>query len=160
MLTISDTAPDFELMDEQGQPFRLSDQRGEKLLLVFYPGDDTPVCTKQMCDYRDGVEAFTDLGVRVVGISNDDADSHRKFKAKHGLPFTLLTDDDLQVASQYGSKGLLGMKRSVWLLNEDGRILYCHVESLALFRRKREEILEALREEGENERQSSNVQPK
>jgi peroxiredoxin Q/BCP len=145
MLKVNDKAPQFVLEDDQGQPFSLSEQAGQKVLLVFYPGDNTPVCTRQLCDYRDGIESFGGLGVKVVGISNDSAESHRKFRAKHNLPFTLLTDADLQVAALYDSKGVLGMKRSVFLVDEQGVIRYLHVESVALFRRKREELLEAIR---------------
>lgn len=145
MLKVNDKAPQFVLEDEQGRPFNLSEQAGHKVLLVFYPGDNTPVCTRQLCDYRDGIESFAGLGVEVVGISNDSAESHRKFRAKHNLPFTLLTDADLQVAALYDSKGVLGMKRSVFLVDEQGVIRYLHVESVALFRRKREELLEAIR---------------
>lgn len=141
MLEIDDQAPAFTLEDESGRPFSLQDHRGEMLLLVFYPGDDTPVCTRQLCDYRDGIEAFEGLGVRVVGISRDGADSHRAFKEKHGLPFTLLSDPGLEVAARYASKGMLGMKRSVFLVDEAGKIRYRHVESLPVFRRAREEIL-------------------
>ena len=144
MLQLNDIAPDFVLNDEQEQPFRLNDHRGEKLLLVFYPGDNTPVCTRQLCDYRDGVEAFRDLGVKIVGISNDDAASHQAFKSKHELPFTLLSDSRLDVAELYDSKGMLGMKRALFLVDEEGRIRYRHVESLAIFRRQREEVLKAL----------------
>jgi peroxiredoxin len=145
MLKLNDKAPQFVLEDEQGRPFNLSEQVGQKVLLVFYPGDNTPVCTRQLCDYRDGIESFAGLGVEVVGISNDSAESHRKFRAKHNLPFTLLTDADLKVAALYDSKGVLGMKRSVFLVDEQGVIRYLHVESVALFRRKREELLEAIR---------------
>jgi peroxiredoxin len=145
MLKLNDKAPQFVLEDEQGRPFNLSEQAGHKVLLVFYPGDNTPVCTRQLCDYRDGIESFAGLGVEVVGISNDSAESHRKFRAKHNLPFTLLTDADLKVAALYDSKGVLGMKRSVFLVDEQGVIRYLHVESVALFRRKREELLEAIR---------------
>lgn len=144
MLDVNDQAPDFELKDETGQPFSLRENRGERLLLVFYPGDDTPVCTRQLCDYRDGIEAFEGLGVRVVGISKDDAASHRAFREKHGLPFTLLSDPDLEVADAYDSKGMLGMKRSVFLIDEAGVIRYRHVESLSIFRRARGEILDAI----------------
>lgn len=145
MLKVNDKAPQFVLEDDQGRPFNLSEQTGHKVLLVFYPGDNTPVCTRQLCDYRDGIESFAGLGVEVVGISNDSAESHRKFRAKHNLPFTLLTDADLKVAALYDSKGVLGMKRSVFLVDEQGVIRYLHVESVALFRRKREELLEAIR---------------
>lgn len=145
MLKVNDKAPQFVLQDDQGQLFNLSEQAGHKVLLVFYPGDNTPVCTRQLCDYRDGIESFAGLDVKVVGISNDSAESHRKFRAKHNLPFTLLTDADLQVAALYDSKGVLGMKRSVFLVDEQGVIRYLHIESVALFRRKREELLEAIR---------------
>ena len=145
MLKVNDKAPLFVLQDDQGGQFSLAEQAGQRLLLVFYPGDNTPVCTKQLCDYRDGVEAFAGLGVKVVGISNDSAESHRKFRQKYDLPFTLLSDPDLEVAALYASKGMLGMKRSVFLLDEAGVIRYLHIESVALFRRKREELLEAIR---------------
>jgi len=141
MLQVNDKAPELNLKDEEGRAFSLAAHRGERVLLVFYPGDNTPVCTRQMCDYRDGIEAFAGLGVRVVGISNDDADSHRKFKAKYNLPFILLTDSDLAVAERYDSKGLMGMKRSVFLIDEKGVIRYKHIESLAMFRRSRDELL-------------------
>ena len=141
---VGDPAPDFALPDENGEPVELSDFRGVRVLLVFYPGDDTPVCTRQLCDYRDGLEQFQDLGVRVVGISRDDAVSHRRFKARHGLPFTLLSDPDLAVAKAYGAAGPLGMKRAVFLIDEAGTIRYAHIESLALFRRRRAELLEEL----------------
>jgi peroxiredoxin Q/BCP len=144
MLKLNDPAPDFTLKDEEGADFTLSAHRGEKVLLVFYPGDNTPVCTKQLCDYRDGVEAFAGLGVRVVGISKDDAQSHRAFRKKHQLPFILLTDGKLEVAATYDSKGMMGMKRSVFLVDEAGLIRYLHVESLVLFRRTRDELIAAI----------------
>ena len=144
MLKINDPAPDFSLHDEMGSTFRLSEHRGEKVLLVFYPGDNTPVCTKQLCEYRDGIEAFEGLNVRIVGISKDDASSHTKFREKHKLPFTLLSDPDLKVGSEYDSKGMMGMKRSVFLVDEKGLIRYLHVESLALFRRTKDELVEAI----------------
>jgi len=145
MLHVNDKAPDFTLPDDRGGTFRLSAQRGRKVLLVFYPGDNTPVCTKQLCDYRDGVEAFAGLGVEVVGISGDGEASHKAFREKYDLPFTLLTDAGLKVAALYDSKGIMGMKRSVFLVDEEGVIRYMHIETVALFRRSREEILEAIR---------------
>lgn len=144
MLNVNDAAPMFRLPDSEGNIFDLADQAGRKTLLVFYPGDNTPVCTRQLCDYRDGIEAFEGLGVDVVGISNDNAETHRKFSQKHELPFTLLTDADLAVAGSYDSKGMLGMKRSVFLVDEKGVIRYLHIESLPVFRRKREELLEVI----------------
>lgn len=145
MIAINDHAPDFSLQGDDGKEYQLSDHLGERVLLVFYPGDNTPVCTRQLCEYRDGVEAFAGLGVSVVGISSDDLDSHRSFRAKHDLPFVLLSDPDLKVAKLYGSKGAMGMKRSVFLVDEKGVIRYEHVETLALFRRRAKELLEAIR---------------
>ena len=144
MINVNDKAPQFVLQDDAGDDFSLAEMTGQKILLVFYPGDNTPVCTKQLCDYRDGVEAFEGLGVEVVGISSDSADSHQKFREKYRLPFTLLTDPGLKVAALYDSKGVLGMKRSVFLVDESGLIRYAHVESVSLFRRKREELLEVI----------------
>lgn len=144
MINVNDKAPQFVLQDDAGDDFSLAEMTGQKILLVFYPGDNTPVCTKQLCDYRDGVEAFEGLGVEVVGISSDSADSHQKFREKYRLPFTLLTDPDLKVAALYDSKGVLGMKRSVFLVDESGVIRYAHVESVSVFRRKREELLEVI----------------
>jgi len=143
---INQLAPDFSLEDAGGETFCLRDHSGERLLLVFYPGDDTPVCTRQLCDYRDGIEAFAELGVQVVGISPDDAESHRRFREKHALPFILLSDPDLEVAERYDCKALIGMKRGVFLLDEEQIIRYRHVEAVAVFRRRREELLEAIKE--------------
>ncbi|MGK7295902.1 MAG: peroxiredoxin [Candidatus Wenzhouxiangella sp. M2_3B_020] len=145
MLNTGEQAPDFELEDDKGRTFRLSEREGEWTLLVFYPGDDTPVCRRQLCEYRDGIEEFEDLGVDVVGISADDAESHRRFKQKRDLPFPLLSDPELEVAERYGCRGALGMKRGVFLVDPDGVCRYAHVESLALFRRGREELLEVIR---------------
>ena len=141
---LNEIAPDFSLIDADGQRFALSEQRGRRLLIVFYPGDDTPVCTRQLCDYRDGIEAFADLNVDIIGISPDDAESHRKFRERHRLPFVLLSDPDLDVAAQYGCKALIGMKRGVFLIDETGRIRYRHVEAVALFRRRKEELVKAI----------------
>lgn len=141
----NDFAPDFSLPADDGSVFQLSAQRGQRLLLVFYPGDETPVCTAQLCDYRDGLSEFGDLGVEVVGISSDDAASHQRFKARHGLPFKLLTDADSAVAKAYGAYGLLGSKRAVFLVDEHGQVRYQHVEAVALFRRTSEELVAAIR---------------
>ena len=143
---VSEKAPELTAEDDHGKVFDLADYRGERVLLVFYPGDDTPVCTRQLCDYRDGIEAFAGLGVTLVGISPDDADSHQAFRQKHDLPFILLSDPELEIAERYGVKSWTGgMKRGVFLVDERGIIQYSHVESVAVFRRRREELLEAIR---------------
>ena len=145
MTSVNDRAPDFSLQSDSGDTYRLSDHAGERVLLVFYPGDNTPVCTAQLCEYRDGIEEFAGLGVSVVGISSDDLESHKGFRQKHDLPFELLSDPDLEVAKLYGCKGALGMKRAVFLVDEEGVVRYAHIEALALFRRKSKELLEVIR---------------
>ena len=142
-LKVGDAAPDFELPDDAGKRYALEAQRGKRQLLVFYPGDDTPVCTAQLCDYRDGVEEFEGLGIEVVGISTDDAASHQRFRKKYDLPFRLLVDADAAVAKQYGAHGIMGTKRAVFLVDEQGKLAYAKVESVALFRRTREELVAA-----------------
>ena len=144
MIELDDKAPDFTLQSDSGDDYRLSSHMGERVLLVFYPGDNTPICTRQLCEYRDGIESFAGLGVSVVGISSDALESHRAFRNKHDLPFVLLSDPDLEVARLYGCKGALGMKRAVFLVDEKGIVRYAHIEALALFRRRAKELLEAI----------------
>jgi len=146
MVAVNDRAPDFSLQSDSGEDYQLAEHKGERVLLVFYPGDNTPVCTRQLCEYRDGIESFANLGVSVVGISSDDLESHQAFRSKHDLPFVLLSDPDLEVAKLYGCKGALGMKRAVFLVDEKGIVCYAHIEALALFRRRAEELLDAIRE--------------
>ena len=144
MSLINEKAPEFCLQGDDGDKYCLSDHSGQRVLLVFYPGDNTPVCTAQLCEYRDGIESFSGLGVSVVGISSDGLESHQKFRSKHDLPFVLLSDLDFEVAKLYGSKGRFGMKRAVFLVDEEGIIRYEHVEALAVFRRRANELLEAI----------------
>lgn len=144
-IQVGEPAPDFSLPNDQGGVFTLSQRRGQRVLLVFYPGDDTPVCTAQLCDYRDGIEAFADLDVDVVGISPDSAESHRRFRERHALPFELLVDADAKVAKAWGAYGLLGYRRAVFLVDAQGVVRYAHVETVALFRRERGELLDLIR---------------
>jgi peroxiredoxin Q/BCP len=144
MPIVNERAPDFCLQGDSGEEYCLSDHAGHRVLLVFYPGDNTPVCTAQLCEYRDGIESFAGLGVSVVGISSDNLESHQKFRSKHNLPFVLLSDPDLEVAKLYGSKGTFGMKRAVFLIDEDGIVRYAHIEALAVFRRRANELLEVI----------------
>ena len=146
MVETGSLAPDFTLVGDDNTPFTLSEHRGRRLLLVFYPGDDTPVCTRQFCDYRDGIESFAELGVDVVGINPAGLESHRRFREKHDLPFKLLSDPDLEVARAYGCKGILGVKRAVFLVDEQGVVRYAFVEALAMFRRTAEELVAVINE--------------
>jgi peroxiredoxin Q/BCP len=152
MIKENERAPEFCLQSDAGGEYCLSAHSGERVLLVFYPGDNTPVCTSQLCEYRDGIESFAELGVSVVGISSDDLDSHRRFREKHDLPFDLLSDPDLEVAKLYGCKGAFGMKRAVFLVDETGIVRYAHVEALAVFRRRAKELLDVIKElDGEHQ---------
>jgi thioredoxin-dependent peroxiredoxin len=123
-------APDFELTSDAGERVRLSGFRGQPVVLYFYPKDDTPGCTAQACDIRDNFDAFTERGAVVLGVSADDESSHVKFKEKYGLPFTLLADPTHEVAEQYGTwveknfggKKYMGVERSTFLIDPEGRI--------------------------------------
>jgi len=133
-------APSFELQSTHG-PIALGSQleRGA-VLLVFYPADDSPVCTRQLCDYRDHLQEFSDLGVQVLAINPESVESHRAFAGKHGLPFPLLSDPTREVCRAYGAVGLLGMtRRSLFLIASDGRVAYRKTD-LPIFHRTAEEL--------------------
>ncbi len=137
-------APEFELASTAG-PIRLADEIAQgTVLLVFYPGDDTPVCTKQLCDYRDNLEAFALLDVRVIAINAQSLEKHEAFAKKHSFPFPLAADPDRKVCRAYGADGILGMtKRSLFLIGRDGRIAYQHTD-LPIFRRSADELREVI----------------
>lgn len=126
-LSVGDPAPDFTLDGTEGT-FTLSEHRGERVVLLFYPGDETMVCTKQMCSYRDRADEVKRLGATLVGISTKDTSSKEAFKAKHGLTVPLLADQDGAVASAYGQwvKPLKTIKRAVVIVDEQGRIAHQH----------------------------------
>lgn len=129
---VGDPAPDFEL-EGTGGSFRLSDHRGERVVLLFYPGDNTAVCTRQFCSYRDNAEAFGALDATVVGISSQSVESHRRFTAKHDLNVPLLADRDGTVAKLYGAHTpVVGTKRAVIVVDEDGVIRHRHDHLLGL----------------------------
>lgn len=130
---VGEDAPDFELEGTDGT-FRLSDHRGERVLLLFYPGDETTVCTKQFCSYRDNSEAFGALGVTAVGISGKDVESKRSFQENHKLNVPLLADPDGSVAEQYDAyaKRLKTTKRAAIIIDEDGRVAHRHDHALGL----------------------------
>jgi peroxiredoxin Q/BCP len=129
---VGEPAPDFELEGTDGA-FRLSDHRGERVVLLFYPGDNTTVCTKQFCSYRDNAEAFGALDATVVGISSQSVESHRGFSDKHSLNVPLLADEDGAVAKVYGAHApVIGTKRAVIIVDEDGIVRHRHDHLLGL----------------------------
>ncbi|UCD39377.1 MAG: peroxiredoxin [Fidelibacterota bacterium] len=119
-----DLAPDFTLPDQDEVNHTLSDYRGQKLLVYFYPKDDTPGCTKEACGLRDAYADYEAANIAILGISYDTPGSHRKFREKHNLPFTLLSDSKKVVAELYGTRGIypLAIRRS-FLINEEGYIV-------------------------------------
>jgi peroxiredoxin Q/BCP len=131
VLQIGDPAPDFSLPDQDGQIVSLASLQGQRVVLYFYPKDDTPGCTKEACNFRDQWSAFRDAGMSVLGISKDDAASHAKFIRKYELPFALLTDSEpCPVATAYESYGLkkfmgreyMGMMRHTFVIDAEGRL--------------------------------------
>ncbi len=121
-------APNFTLLNEKEEKVSLSDFKGKKVVLYFYPKDMTPGCTTEACDFRDHYQSFENLNAVILGISGDTADKHTKFIEKYGLPFSLLVDDTHEVAEQYGvwvlkkmyGREYMGIERSTFLINEDG----------------------------------------
>ena len=143
---VGDPAPDFELPGTDGT-FRLSEHRGERVIMLFYPGDNTAVCTKQFCSYRDDSEKIKALGATVVGISHQDVASHEQFIERKSLTFPLLADVDKKVAKLYGlSAPLLGTRRAAVIVDEDGVIRYRHVHTLGISFQSADQLGEALAE--------------
>jgi peroxiredoxin Q/BCP len=131
VLQIGDAAPDFSLPDQAGTPVSLSALKGQRVVIYFYPKDDTPGCTKEACNFRDQWSVLEQHGITVLGISKDGATSHAKFIAKYDLPFTLLTDaEPCPVATAYESYGLkkfmgkeyMGMMRHTFVVNPEGQL--------------------------------------
>ncbi len=141
---VGEPAPDFELEGTDGR-FRLSEHRGERVVLLFYPGDNTMVCTKQFCSYRDRAADFADLDATVVGISSQDVESHQGFIDKNGLTVPLLADEDGAVAKLYGAwGGPLRTKRAVIVIDEDGVVRHRHDHLLGLDYQSVDDIKAAL----------------
>lgn len=129
-LTLGDTAPNFETTDQNGKTLKLSDFRGKKVVLYFYPKDDTPGCTAQACNLRDNYAELRTAGYEVLGVSVDDEKSHQKFVGKYDLPFSLVADTDKQVVEAYGvwqeksmyGRKFMGIVRTTFLIDENGII--------------------------------------
>jgi peroxiredoxin Q/BCP len=129
-LNAGDDAPDFEAQDADGTTWRLSDLRGKKVILYFYPADDTPGCTREACDFRDSQSDFTEAGYVVLGASPQGAASHKGFSEKFKLNFPLLVDEDMSLAKKYGTAGIFGkfenipltVQRSTFVIDERGKI--------------------------------------
>ena len=128
-----DSAPEFELEGTGSRRYRLSDYRGEGIILAFYPGDFTPVCTKQFCSYRDDGDRIEALGVSMLGISPQSVESHERFASENGLTVPLLSDPGKRVARSYGVVGPGGfIRRAVFLVDGEGSVRYRHVALFGL----------------------------
>ena len=147
-------APDFSLPDETGTVRKLSEYRGRPVILYFYPKDDTPGCTTEACNFRDDYSHYTKAGVTILGVSPDTPKSHAKFKAKYGLPFTLLADAEHKICELYQVWGLkkalgreyYGVFRTTYLIDETGKIM--HVYKNVKPAEHSKEILAELKKEG------------
>lgn len=130
-LQVGDHAPDFTMPTVSGGTVSLSDLRGKKVVLYFYPKDDTPGCTVEACSFRDNLPSFQGVNAEVIGVSRDNTESHQRFRDKYGLNFTLASDDNGQVTEDYGvwreknmyGKTFMGIQRSTFLIDEDGNII-------------------------------------
>jgi peroxiredoxin Q/BCP len=130
MLRAGDKAPDFAGTNDQGEKVALRDFRGKKVVLYFYPRDNTPGCTREACDFRESMSRLTEKGAVVLGVSPDSVSSHRKFKARFSLPFSLLSDPDHRIAEAYGAwqeksmygRKYMGIVRSTFVIDESGAI--------------------------------------
>lgn len=142
---VGQQAPEIELPDGNGETWKLSDQQGKTVVLLFYPGDETPVCTKQLCSVRDNWQRYLETGAEVVGINTDSIEKHRAFAANHQLPMRLLSDNSGSVVRAYDMKNLLGTRRGVVIIGQDGVIRFRKVV-VPIFRPGDDEVLAAIQE--------------
>lgn len=143
---IGDRAPDFTLAGTGGGTYSLADYAGHPVVIVFYPGDDTPVCTKQLNSYNNDLSEFEQVGAQILAISAQDVASHDKFSGKHGFGFPLLADGDKAVAALYGTLGPLGFpRRSVFVVDAGGIIRYAHRAIAGLTFRPVSELVQAVK---------------
>jgi peroxiredoxin Q/BCP len=146
---VGDRAPDFTLPGTGGRTYSLSEYAGRPVVLVFYPGDDTPVCTKQLNTYNDDFASFAEVGAQVLAISPQDVESHERFAARHGFSFPLLADTDKVVAGAYGTLGPLGFpRRSVFVVDAGGVVRYAHRALAGLTFRSTSELVRAVEAAG------------
>lgn len=132
MLKPGDTVEDFTLLNDKGDNISLSDYKGKKVVVYFYPRDDTPGCTTEACSFRDEISQFTDRNTVILGISKDSVNSHEKFIEKYDLPFQLLSDPETNVIQQFGAWGekknygktYMGILRSTFILDEEGKVIF------------------------------------
>jgi peroxiredoxin Q/BCP len=145
-MNIGDKAPDFTLKDGYGNDWTLSGHRGKAVVLMFYPGDYTPVCTKEMCSVRDHWSDYQATGAEVVGISTDSVESHDKFSAKYDLPLRLLSDPDGTVRDLYGAKSILPGRtgRAEFVIDPAGNLTYKKVRPIGLFRPSDADVIAAI----------------
>lgn len=144
---VGQKAPDFDLLDQDGKTVRLSDYRGKtNVVLAFYPADFTPVCTKELCSFRDDLGRFQGKGTQVIGVSVQPQESKKKFAAKLGLNFPILADDKKEVAKAYGVLGPLGIhtKRATFVIDKSGMVRHKDVEPIALMRPDDEALLKVI----------------
>lgn len=147
-LKLNEPAPDFTLPDGEGRNWRLTDNRRKVVVLLFYPGDETPICTRQMCSVRDRWPDYQATGAEVVGISTDSVESHQQFAVHHQLPLRLLSDPAGKVSELYGARSLIPGKvaRSVFVIDAEGKLRYQDVRPLGLIKPKDDAIISAIRE--------------
>jgi peroxiredoxin Q/BCP len=146
-IQVDQQAPDFRLKDERGEDWQLSAKRGQVVVMLFYPGDETPVCTKQLCSVRDRWTDYLATGAEIVGISTDTIESHQKFSENYQLPLRLLSDPEGKVTSLYGVRSWLPGRsaRAVIVIDAHGVVRHRQVQPLSLFRPKDNQVIEAIR---------------
>jgi peroxiredoxin Q/BCP len=146
-INVGERAPDFSLPSGEGERWHLSEHKGETVVLLFYPGDNTPVCTKQMCSVRDRWSDYVATGAQIVGISTDTVESHQGFAARYNLPFPLLSDPNEEVVRAYGVRSWLPHRsaRAVIIINPEGIVSYKKVQPLSLFPPRDDRIIAAIK---------------
>lgn len=151
-MKVGDDAPDFILPDGERKDWKLSDRRGKIIVLLFYPADDSPVCTKQLCSVGDNWEKYQKTGAEIVGISTDSVDSHKHFVQKFDFPFPLLADESGEVIEKYAVKSWIPGRaaRAVIVIDKAGKIAHYQVQPISLFRPKDNEVFAAIAKAEQN----------